>query len=45
MMRKMRKRTFAELVLENKKQLLKDQEALDKIEERLEARMMIEKAE
>ncbi|MDQ0243120.1 hypothetical protein J2S09_000656 [Bacillus fengqiuensis] len=44
-MRKMRKRTFAELVMENKKQLLKDQEALDKIEERLEARMMIEKAE
>lgn len=44
-MRKMRKRTFAELVMENKKQLLKDQEALERIEERLEARMMIEKAE
>lgn len=44
-MRKMRKRTFAELVMENKKQLLTDREALDKIEERLEARMMIEKAE
>ncbi|WP_078410832.1 FbpB family small basic protein [Priestia abyssalis] len=44
-MRKMRKRTFAELVMENKKQLLKDQAALDKIEERLETRMMIEKAE
>ncbi|MFC3886076.1 FbpB family small basic protein [Bacillus songklensis] len=43
-MRKMRKRTFAELVMENKNQLLKDQEALDRIEERLEARML-EKAE
>jgi hypothetical protein len=39
-MRKIRKRTFAELVLENKKQLLKDEEALARIEERLEARMI-----
>lgn len=35
-MRKPRKRSFAELVSENKRQLLKDQAALEKIEERLE---------
>ncbi|MDZ5472748.1 FbpB family small basic protein [Bacillus sp. 31A1R] len=38
-MRKPRKRTFEELVQENKLQLLKDQAALDKIEERLEKRL------
>lgn len=35
-MRKPRKRSFQELVAENKLQLLRDQEALDKIEARLE---------
>lgn len=35
-MRKIRKRSFDELVLENKRQLLQDQEALEKIEERLD---------
>ncbi len=34
-MRKFKKRSFKELVMENKRQLLNDQEALDKIEERL----------
>jgi hypothetical protein len=40
MMRKSRKRSFEELVLENKEQLLKDQEALERIEERWEQRML-----
>lgn len=35
-MRKPRKRSFAELVNENKLQLLRDQVAIEKIEERLE---------
>lgn len=35
-MRRPRKRSFAELVSENKLQLLKDHAALEKIEERLE---------
>ncbi|QOR68675.1 FbpB family small basic protein [Cytobacillus suaedae] len=39
-MRKIRKQSFEELVLENKKQLLKDQEAMDKIEDRLEQKML-----
>jgi hypothetical protein len=39
-MRKPRKRSFAELVLENKRQLLKDRDALDKIEERLEEKRL-----
>ena len=39
-MRKMKKMTFEELVLENKKELMKDQEALDKLEERVEQRML-----
>jgi hypothetical protein len=39
-MRKIRKRSFEELVLENKQQLLKDREALEKIESRLEQRML-----
>lgn len=43
-MRKPRKRSFEELVLENKLQLLRDQEALDKIEARLEEKRL-EKAE
>lgn len=40
MLRKIRKQSFEELVLENKKQLLKDQEAMDKIEARLEQKML-----
>ncbi|WP_299090716.1 FbpB family small basic protein [uncultured Metabacillus sp.] len=39
-MRKNKKRTFEELVLENKQQLLKDQEALARIEERWEQKML-----
>mgnify|MGYP005752836907 CR=1 FL=1 len=39
-LRKIRKQSFEELVLENKKQLLKDQEAMDKIETRLEQKML-----
>jgi hypothetical protein len=39
-MRKPRKRSFEELVLENKRQLLKDREAMDRIEERLEERRL-----
>lgn len=39
-MRKPRKRSFAELVLENKQQILKDQTAIDKIEERLEKKRL-----
>ncbi|MBA4538576.1 FbpB family small basic protein [Bacillus aquiflavi] len=39
-MRKPRKRSFAELVLENKRQLLKDREALEKIEERIEEKRL-----
>ncbi len=39
-MRKMKKMTFEELVLENKKELMKDQEALDKLEERVEQRLL-----
>lgn len=35
-MRKPRKRSFQELVTENKLQLLKDREAIEKIEERIE---------
>lgn len=37
-MKKFKKRSFKELVAENKRQLLSDQEALEKIEERLEKR-------
>ncbi|WP_315906792.1 FbpB family small basic protein [Priestia koreensis] len=47
-MRKLRKRSFSELVQENKRQLLRDQEALDQLEERLEQRLalrMLEQAE
>ncbi|MED1471184.1 FbpB family small basic protein [Bacillus salipaludis] len=43
-MRKPRKRSFAELVSENKNQLMKDHAALEKIEERIEAKRL-EKAE
>jgi len=41
-LRKVKKLSFEELVLENKKQLLNDQEALKKIEERLEQKMLKE---
>ncbi|MDR4886379.1 FbpB family small basic protein [Bacillus timonensis] len=43
-MRKVRKVSFADLVKENKQQLLKDQEAMDRIEARLEQKRL-EKAE
>ncbi|MBD8068181.1 FbpB family small basic protein [Bacillus sp. PS06] len=43
-MRKIKKQTFEELVLENKRQLLKDEAALEKIEERLEQKLL-DKAE
>lgn len=39
-MRKPRKRSFAELVSENKTQLLKDRAALEKIEERIEEKRL-----
>ncbi|AIM15045.1 MULTISPECIES: FbpB family small basic protein [Neobacillus] len=39
-MRRPRKRSFAELVSENKLQLLKDQAAMEKIEQRLEERRL-----
>ncbi|MCM3006170.1 FbpB family small basic protein [Priestia koreensis] len=47
-MRKLRKRSFSELVQENKRQLLRDHEALNQLEERLEQRLalrMLEQAE
>ncbi|MBU8907425.1 FbpB family small basic protein [Desertibacillus haloalkaliphilus] len=37
-MRRVKKLSFAELVNENKQQLLNDREAIEKIEERLEKR-------
>ncbi|WP_438823930.1 FbpB family small basic protein [Bacillus sp. JJ1566] len=43
-LRKVRKVSFADLVNENKQQLLKDQEAMDRIEARLEQKRL-EKAE
>lgn len=43
-MRKPRKRSFAELVSENKRQLLSDRIAMEKIESRLEEKR-VEKAE
>ncbi|WBL13193.1 FbpB family small basic protein [Sutcliffiella sp. NC1] len=39
-MGKFKKRSFEELVLENKKQLLQDEEALKKIEARLEEKIL-----
>lgn len=44
MMRKPRKRSFAELVSENKRQLLNDRVAMEKIEDRIEEKRL-EKAE
>jgi len=43
-MRRIRKRSFAELVLENKRELLKDVEALEKIERKIEEKRL-QKAE
>ncbi|WP_226526829.1 FbpB family small basic protein [Metabacillus niabensis] len=39
-MRKTRKKSFEELVKENKQQLLQDREALDLLEERWEQRIL-----
>ncbi|MGG3889782.1 FbpB family small basic protein [Metabacillus fastidiosus] len=39
-MRKFEKKTFEELVLENKKALLEDKEAMNRIEERMERRLL-----
>lgn len=39
-LRKTRKRSFAELVSENKSQLLKDRVAMEKIEQRIEERRL-----
>jgi hypothetical protein len=40
MMRRTRKITFQELIMENKRQLLNDREAMEKIERKLEERML-----
>ncbi|ANB57268.1 hypothetical protein GFC29_1060 [Anoxybacillus sp. B7M1] len=39
-MRKNRKLTFEQLVLENKRQLLNDEKAMEEIEKKLEERML-----
>ncbi|BDG47046.1 MULTISPECIES: FbpB family small basic protein [Parageobacillus] len=39
-MRRTRKVTFQELIMENKRQLLNDREAMEKIEKKLEERML-----
>ncbi|MBB5323042.1 hypothetical protein HNQ34_000119 [Anoxybacillus tepidamans] len=39
-MRKSRKFTFEQLVIENKRQLLNDQKAMEKIEKKLEERIL-----
>lgn len=39
-LRKPRKRSFAELVLENKRQLMKDRDAMERIEERIEEKRL-----
>ncbi|MRX70713.1 FbpB family small basic protein [Bacillus lacus] len=39
-MRKIKKRTFEELVLENKKELMKDEDFLNRLEERLEEKLI-----
>ncbi|PKR85607.1 FbpB family small basic protein [Heyndrickxia camelliae] len=44
-MRKAMKKSFLDLVMENKQELLKDRDAMDRIEERLEQKRMIKKAE
>ncbi|WP_421384989.1 FbpB family small basic protein [Bacillus salacetis] len=42
-MRKPRKKSFADLVIENKKALMMDAEAIDAIEERIESRLEIKR--
>ncbi|MBN8193216.1 FbpB family small basic protein [Bacillus sp. AFS015802] len=42
-MRRPRKKSFADLVKENKQQLLLDQDAIDAIEERIDARLEIKR--
>ncbi|WP_456271241.1 FbpB family small basic protein [Bacillus sp. AK031] len=42
-MRKPRKKSFADLVNENKKALMMDAEAIDAIEERIESRLEIKR--
>ena len=44
-MRRNRRKTFEELVMENKQQLLSDQAAIEQIEERLEQRLEIRRFE
>lgn len=44
-MRRNRRKTFEELVMENKQQLLGDQAAIERIEERLEQRLEIRRLE
>ncbi len=39
-MRKIKKLTFEELVQENKRELLKDAEAINRLEERVEQRLL-----
>jgi hypothetical protein len=39
-MRRFKKRSFQELVLENKRQLLNDREALERIEDRIEQKRL-----
>lgn len=39
-MRRTRKVTFQELIMENKRQLMNDREAMEKIEKKLEERML-----
>lgn len=44
-MRKAMKKSFIDLVTENKLELMKDRDAMDRIEEKLEQKRMIKKAE
>ena len=44
-MRRNRRKTFEELVMENKQQLLSDQAAIEQLEERLEQRLEIRRLE
>ncbi|MCP3740955.1 FbpB family small basic protein [Rossellomorea sp. BNER] len=44
-MRKPRKKSFADLVQENKRALMLDKEAMDAIEERIETRLEIKRME
>ncbi|MFB9762386.1 MULTISPECIES: FbpB family small basic protein [Bacillaceae] len=44
-MRRNRRKTFEELVMENKQQLLSDQAAIEQLEERLEQRLELRRLE